>query len=90
LELVALGLVVTSRASTIRRILPQHKLKPWRYHLWLSAKVPRDEAFRQTVAALVALYTRVLKAAEVVLCLDEKTALQPRPRLAPTKPTCPG
>lgn len=85
-----MGLVVTISASTIRRILRQHKLKPWRYHLWLSSKVPRDDAFRQSVAALVELYTRVLKSNEVVLCLDEKTALQPRPRVCPTRPTAPG
>jgi len=26
---------------TIGRILRSHKLKPWRHHLWLSAKIPR-------------------------------------------------
>jgi transposase len=47
-------------AATIRRILRSHKLKPWRHHLWLSAKVPRDEHFANLVGILVELYTRPL------------------------------
>jgi transposase len=90
LQMVAAGLVVTISAATIRRILHHHKLKPWRFHLWLSPKVARDEVFAQTVRALVELYSRVLGSHELVLCLDEKTSLQPRTRLAPTKPTQPG
>jgi hypothetical protein len=35
------------------------------------------------------LYTRPLRAAEMVRALDEKTSLQPRPRLAPTRPAPP-
>ena len=35
------------------------------------------------------LYTRVLEPDEMVLCLDEKTSLQPRPRLKPTQPARP-
>jgi len=84
--MVAVGLVARISASTIRRILANHKLKPWRHHLWLSAKVARDAAFSAAVEALVRLYTRVLAPDEVVLCLDEKTSLQPRTRLAPTRP----
>lgn len=90
LAMVTAGLVVTISAATIRRILANHKLKPWRYHLWLSPKVARDAVFAKTVHALVELYTRVLAATEVVLCLDEKTSLQPRSRLAATRPTRPG
>jgi len=70
--------------------LRSHKLKPWRHHLWLSAKVPRDEHFAKLVHTLVELYTRPLAREEMVLCFDEKTNLQPRPRLAPTLPTRPG
>ncbi len=76
--------------ETIRRILSSHKLKPWRHHLWLSAKVPRDAGFAQLVRTLVDLYTRLLAKNELVLCVDEKTNLQPRPRLAPTLPARPG
>ena len=61
-----------------------HHLKPWRQHLWLSPKVPRDAAFAAGVQEICDLYTRPLGADEVVLCVDEKTSLQPRPRKSPT------
>ncbi len=84
------GIVGSISPETIRRILRSHKLKPWRHHLWLSAKVPRDAVFTQLVQTLVDLYTRPLTKDELVLCMDEKTNLQPRPRLAPTLPSRPG
>ena len=89
-QLVAAGLVAAISAQTVRRILQSHQLKPWRQHLWLSAKTPRDAAFCTQVQALVELYTRPLAEDEIVLCLDEKTSLQPRPRLHPTLPARPG
>lgn len=88
--LVDEGLVSDISAETVRRILARHRLKPWRAHLWLSAKTPRDAAFARSVQALVSLYTRDLAPEEVVLSVDEKTSLQPRPRLAPTRPAQPG
>jgi DDE superfamily endonuclease len=88
--LVAEGLVDGISPETVRRILRHHKLKPWHHHLWLSAKTPRDAAFARQVQALVDLYTRPLEPGEVVLSLDEKTSLQPRTRLAPTRPARPG
>lgn len=45
---------------------------------------------RSVVRALVDLYTRPLTDEEMVVCADEKTNLQPRPRKAPTLPTRPG
>lgn len=90
LEMVAVGLVVSISAATVRRILQAHKLKPWRHHLWLSPRVPRDETFAESVRELVSLYTRVLDPSEMVLCVDEKTSLQPRTRLQPTRPSLPG
>jgi len=39
------------------------------------------------VHTLVELYTRPSTKQEMVVCFDEKTNLQPRPRLAPTLPT---
>jgi transposase len=89
-QLEADGIVQSISASTVRTILQSHKLKPWRHHLWLSAKVPRDEQFARQVQQVVNLYTRPLADWEMVLCADEKTNLQPRPRLAPTLPTRPG
>jgi transposase len=89
-QLQADGIVQSISSETIRSILQSHKLKPWRYHLWLSPKVPRDQHFAKLVQHLVELYTRPLTPQEMVLCLDEKTNLQPRPRLALTKPSRPG
>ena len=52
------GVVDSISAETIRRMLASSKLRPWRVHHWLSAKVERDEAFRATVEAICDLYTR--------------------------------
>jgi transposase len=89
-ELVARGVVERISRETVRRILASHHLKPWRHHLWLSAKVPRDAAFVRQVEEIVDLYTRPLRPSEMVLCVDEKTSLQPRPRLSPLRPAQPG
>src|SRR3954449_1282220 len=78
------GVVSSISPDTVRRILEHHHLKPWRHHLWLSPKVPRDEAFAAAVQEISDLYTRPLGADEIVLCADEKTSLQPRPRKSPT------
>ncbi len=53
--LIAEGQVTTISTETVRRILRHHKLKPWRHHLWLSAKRPRAAVFAQQVQAIVDL-----------------------------------
>jgi transposase len=85
-QMVAEGVVSAISAETVRRILDRLELKPWRVHYWLTPKRPRDAAFYTTVEALGDLYTRVLAPGEVVLSVDEKTSLQPRPRAHPTRP----
>jgi hypothetical protein len=87
-ELERSGVVAKISPQSVQRILASQKLRPWRVHHWLSPKVPRDEAFRQTVLAVQDLYTRPLLPNERVLCLDEKTSIQPRPRTEPSKPAC--
>jgi transposase len=89
-QLIAEGVVEGISAATVRRILACHHLKPWRHHLWLYPKHPRDAAFYASISELIDLYTRLLHDDEVVLSVDEKTSLQPRPRLAPTRPAQPG
>ena len=84
-QLVAEGVVPSISPETVRRILEHHHLKPWRRHLWLSPEVPRDAAFAATVREISDLYTRPLRGDEMVLCVDEKTSLQPRPRKSPTR-----
>jgi len=86
-KLKADGIVQSISPETVGRILRSHKLKPWRHHLWLSAKVPRDVHFAHLIRTLVELYTRPLTKEEMVLSFDEKTNLQPRPRKAATLPT---
>jgi len=83
-QLVAAGVVGSISPTTIRPILSGHRLKPWRHHLWLSPKVPRDAAFAKSIQEISTLYTRPLSPDEMVLCVDEKTSLQPRPRTAKT------
>jgi DDE superfamily endonuclease len=84
------GIVATISPQSVQRILASSKLKPWRVHHWLSAKVDRDAAFRDTVLNICDLYTRPLGPHERVLSLDEKTSIQPRARTAPTRPAQPG
>jgi len=83
-ELVRGGIVASISVESVRRMLLHHRLKPWRHAMWLSPKVPRDAAFAAAVRAIADLYTRPLRDDEIVLCVDEKTNLQPRPRKMPT------
>ena len=83
-QLVRDGVVPSISAETVRQILLHHRLKPWRQKMWLSAKVPRDAAFAAQVQGICDLYTRPLRPDEVVLCVDEMTSLQPRPRKSKT------
>lgn len=88
--LVRDGIVDAISTSSVQRILNSEKLKPWRVHHWLSAKVPRDEHFRGLVRNVCDLYTRKLDAHERVLSLDEKTSLQPRTRTRGHRAARPG
>jgi transposase len=89
-QLIAEGIVEDISAATVRRILADHHLKPWRHHLWLYPKKPRDSAFYATISELIDRYTRPLHDDEMVLSVDEKTSLQPRCRLHATQPAQPG
>jgi transposase len=71
--------------ESVRKMLIREQLRPWRHRMWLSAKVPRDGDFLARVENLRSLYTRPLAQEEVVLSVDEKTSLQPRPRKTPTR-----
>jgi transposase len=86
-QLVREGLVTSISAETVRQILLHHRLKPWRQKMWLSPKVPRDAAFAAQVQGICDLYTRPLRPDEIVLCVDEMTSLQPRPRKSKTLAT---
>jgi transposase len=89
-QVIADLLVDSISAQTIRRILAMNTLKPWRHHMWLTPKHPRGSEFYRRVTEVIDWYTRPLPEDEIVLCVDEKTSLQPRPRIHPTKPAQPG
>ena len=84
------GLVETISPQSVQRILSSYRLKPWRVHHWLSSKTPRDEEFGRRTNTVCDLYTRDLESDERVVCVDEKTSLQPRPRTSATLPAKPG
>ncbi len=89
-QVIAAGIVESIGRETVRKTLANHHLKPWRNHHWLSAKVPRDADFLAKVKTICDVDTRPLRADEMVLCIDEMTSLQPRPRKHETKPARPG
>lgn len=89
-QLVRDGVVPALSPQTVQRMLAHHKLQPWRHHLWLAPQVPRDAAFAAQVQEIATLYTRPLGVWEMVLCVEEKTRLQPRTRTAPTRAAKPG
>ena len=86
-ELIDSEVVETIGIESVRKVLANHRLKPWRQHAWLSQKVPRDADYLARVKDICELYTRDLAPHEMVLCVDEMTSLQPRPRKSPTKAT---
>ena len=88
-ELIAEGLVEEISPATGRRILASHQRQPGRQHVGLYPKHPRDAAFSASVSELIALYTQSRRREEMVLSVDETTALPPRPRLSPPLPAQP-
>jgi DDE superfamily endonuclease len=89
-QLVRDAVVQAISPQTVQRLLARQRLKPWRSHVWLHYRQPRDEAFLACLRAILDLYTRLLSPTEIVLSLDEKTSLQPRPRASATRPALPG
>ena len=84
-ELVRSGVVVYISDESVRRILESQKIKPWKHHMWLSEKKPRDQAFCDCVREITDLYFRPLLSNECVLCMDENTSIQARKRIAEPK-----
>jgi transposase len=89
-QLVIDEVVAAISSQTVQRILAANRLKPWRSHVWLHPRTPRDATFAAQVRAVADLLTRPLGEHEVVLSLDEMTSLQPRPRRTATRPALPG
>ena len=89
-QLVRDEVVASISPQTVQRMLAADRLKPWRSHVWLHPRTPRDATFAAQVRAVADLLTRLLDDHEVVLSLDEMTSLQPRPRRVTTRPAQPG
>lgn len=89
-ELIRTGIVESISSETVRRILHAQKLKPWRHHMWLSEKKPRDHEFCDKVRDICDVYFRSLESWECVLSVDENTSIQARKRIAEMLPAKPG
>jgi hypothetical protein len=91
-EAVLRGLAGSISSSTVQRWLADDVLRPWRHQSWI---FPRAADFELKAGRVLDLYHRVwdgaaLHADDYVISADEKTSLQPRPRLHPTQPPAPG
>ncbi len=78
--LSAVGLVESISRRTVQRWLAADRIKPWRFHSWIT---PKDlPSFLIRAKVVLDLYTRVragdLKPDEVVYSVDEKTSIQAR------------
>src|SRR5579862_9735859 len=43
-QLMQTGILPSISTKSVRKMLASHRLKPWRFRMWLSPKVPRDQA----------------------------------------------
>ena len=87
-EAVARGVADALSASTVRRWLDQHAIKPWQHRSWIFI---RDPDFTAKAARVLDLYAgvwdgRPLDDNDYVICADEKTSIQARCRCHPTVP----
>jgi len=84
----ARGLTGLLSASSVRRILAEHPVKPWRYQSWL---FPRDPDFTAKATVVLDRYQgEPLGPADRVLCVDAKPSIQARARCHPSTPPEPG
>jgi hypothetical protein len=83
-------IVVGIAPGTSRRWLRADKIKSWRYHSWQHSTDPQ---FVEKATPVLDLYTQApaLQAqGELTVCADEKTSIQARQRVTPTKAAAPG
>jgi transposase len=91
-ELVGRGLVASIGRTTLWRWLSEDALRPWRFRSWI---FPRDPLFREKAGRVLDLYEgrwkrSILGPDDFVLSTDEKTSIQARKRIHPTRPPSPG
>lgn len=91
-ELVSRGLTGLISASSVRRILAEHPIKPWRYQSWI---FPRDPDFVAKATVILGLYQGSYQGEQLgpgdrILCIDAKPSIQARARCHPSTPPEPG
>jgi len=69
-EAVRRGVVPKAGRETIRLILAEHDLKPWRKKMWCVPKL--DDEYVARMEAVLDVYERAENADEPVVCLDER------------------
>lgn len=85
-QLVRDAVVRAISPQTVQRMLAARRLKPWRSHVWLHPRAPRDAAFAEQVRAVADLLTRPLPEHEVVLSLVRAVPrLDRRSRAVPSR-----
>ena len=84
------GSVETISGSSVRRLLSEEKIKPWRYHSWQKST---DPDFAARAAPVLDLYQTAQADAQqgvLTVCADEKPSIQARQRIDQTKPAISG
>jgi len=76
--------------GTVRTWLRRDKIHPWRYHSWQHSTDPQFVEKALPVLDLYAQAPTLQAQGELILCADEKTSIQARQRVTPTKAAAPG
>jgi len=84
------GIVTAIAPGTIRGWLRADKIKPWRYHSWQHSTDPQFVEKAVPVLDLYAHAPALQAQGELIVCADEKTSIQARQRVSPTKAAAPG
>ena len=89
---VAVEQQIVTRISpgTIRTWLRQDKRNPWRSHSWPHATEPQCVAKAAPVRDLDQQAQALAEQGDAGVCRDEKTSMQARQRVSPTKAAAPG
>jgi transposase len=91
-ELAGRGLTGPISASSVRRILAEHPIKPWQYQSWI---FPRDPDFAAKATVVLDLYQGFYQGGPLgpgdrVISVDAKPSIQARGRRHPASPPGPG
>lgn len=89
---LAQGIVADISGATLWRWLSEDAIRPWQYRSWI---FPRDPEFAGKAGRVLDLYERrweglPLLSSEYVISADEKTRIQARIRVHPSRPPVAG